>query len=311
MSDQITLDGYKELVKKHLDILTPIFAKASIGDFTSTLEIPDDSEEFVQLYAGIQIMLEVIRDQLAQLNRENQIKTEFLMLAAHQLRTPLTTMRWNIEAILASKQGLVSDELRRNMERLHSGNLKMINLINDLLNITRIEEQKHEEQFRVVDPVETINQIIKEQDPLIKRKKISVKVLPENTTMPKVMTSPKYFYETVLNLLVNAVKYNKPNGQVIIKIEERALRLLITVQDTGIGIPDNEKDRIFTQFFRGQKATQQEAEGTGLGLFLVKSFIDRFGGKIWFESKEGVGSTFFVDLPIIAKPQEISETLDK
>src|SRR3990167_9003298 len=147
MSDQITLDGYKELVKKHLDILTPIFAKASIGDFTSTLEIPDDSEEFVQLYAGIQIMLEVIRDQLAQLNRENQIKTEFL-------------------------------------------------------NITRIEEQKHDEQFRVVDPVETINQIIKEQDPLIKRKKISVKVLPENTTMPKVMTSPKYFYETVLNLLV-------------------------------------------------------------------------------------------------------------
>lgn len=309
MTNNDELTAYKEKIKKHLEKLTPIFAKASIGDFSSTIEVPEENDEFVQLYAGIQIMLEVIRDQLAQLSKENQIKTEFLMLAAHQLRTPLASMRWNLEAILDPK--ITQEEFKSKLKKIHQSNLKMISLVNDLLNITRIEEQKHEEQFRVLDPTEVIEAIVQESEPLAKQKNIRVSFVTHKEKLPKIMTSPKYFQETVRNLLNNAIKYNKPNGTVVLKLKQQDEHLLFSIQDTGIGIPQSESDRVFTQFFRGQNAVTQEPEGTGLGLFLVKSFIDRFGGRIWFESQENVGTTFYVDLPVIARPQEVTSSIDK
>lgn len=293
---------YKAYVRQKLGALTPIFAKASVGDFASDVGIPDEHDEFMGLYVGVQKMIVVIRKQIVQLSHESAIKTEFLMLAAHQLRTPLTAIRWSLETLLEEYKAKLPKDIKGRITEIYRSSLQMIELINDLLNITQFERGEPETTFRLVDPLDITRRVFDEAILFAKEKAVTLKNIVCKNEIPKIMTDPKYLHEAISNLVSNAIKYNKTGGSVCIELEHMNHRkVTLCIKDTGIGIPKKERKKIFTRFFRGTHAALKEPEGTGLGLFFVKAFVESTGGRIWFECEENKETRFYLELLVVPK----------
>ena len=227
-------------------------------------------------------------------------KSEFISLASHQLRTPLGSMRWNLEILESEIKSLPEMAQDRLREALKS-NLRVIRLVGDLLNVTRIEEGRINDEPALTDIVEIIQSAVKEMEPEAENRKVSLEIKIKKPNIPQINIDPKRFREVIQNLLSNAVKYTLKGGKVEIDVDATDDSFEISVSDTGIGIPEKDKSRIFDKFMRAANASRVDAEGSGLGLFIVKSFIERWGGKLSFESEENKGTTFYVSLPIVQK----------
>ena len=222
---------------------------------------------------------------------------EFVAIASHQLRTPLGSMKWNLEMILGEDFGPVNEDTKRVLEQILASNLRMITLINDLLTVSRIGQGKVYEQPQETDIVPIVTESVKEIEPLAQSRSVGV-LLEERGEIPKVILDPKRLREAMQNLLSNAVKYTKPGGSVTVNISLAEGKLVVKVADTGIGICEKDKGRVFSKFFRADNALGVDTEGTGLGLYVVKSYVESWGGRIWFESKEGEGTTFYLEIPV-------------
>lgn len=229
----------------------------------------------------------------------DQAKTEFVSLASHQLRTPLTSIKWYTEMILTGDVGTTTPKQKKYLKEIYAGNQRMVELVNALLSVSRLELGTFAVQPELTDAVELTKNAIEEQKPQITIKKIRL-----TTSFPKgtatLMTDPKLLHMVMQNLLSNAIKYTGEHGEIAITIasEERKKNMLFTIADTGCGVPKNQQDKIFTKLFRADNARSIDAEGTGLGLYIVKSIIEQSGGKISFESEENKGTTFRITLPI-------------
>ena len=232
-----------------------------------------------------------------------KMKTEFVSLAAHQLRTPLSAIKWTLRILL---DGDLGDFL----EKTYQSNERMISLINDLLDVTRIEEGRYLSKLTLVNIEEVINLVVNSYKDEIKRRKIKFEFKKPEEKMPQIMVDVEKMGLVVQNLLDNAVHYTRPGGEVIISLNRGAKDIEFSIKDTGTGIPEEQQERIFTKFFRGTNAIKMEAEGSGLGLFIAKNIIDAHNGKIWFESKQGEGTTFYFNIPIYEK-EEFTEFLTK
>ncbi len=235
------------------------------------------------------------------ITREKEIemtKDEFLSIAAHQLRTPLGTTRWNIERLLAGKVGTLSKKTKLVLKNLSESNLRLIHLVNALLNVSRINQGRYDENPEIIDVLETVRRVVKQEKTLAKSKSIVIKLIKPVSVLPKLYIDQKFFIQIIENIIENAVKYNQVKGIITISIHAQDSMIQISIADTGIGIPQNEQSSIFTKFHRATNATKNGIEGTGLGLFIVKSYINRWKGKIWFESQLGEGTTFYIQLPI-------------
>jgi len=236
--------------------------------------------------------------------REREIdalKSNFLSVAAHRLRTPLGTIRWNLEMIIAKDFGPVSLELLPTIQQMYAANIRMITLVNDLLNVARIDELRVQDNPQLTDVEEVIDVILLEKKADISKKNIIVTFIPSHDPAFKVMIDQKRIREALENIISNAIKYNLTNGSIIIKVENIEDYIKIYFTDTGIGVTKNDIPKITSKFFRASNAVRSETEGSGLGLFVVKSYIEDWGGKLEFSSREGVGSTFIIYLP--KKPQ--------
>ena len=239
---------------------------------------------------------------LHDITREKTIertKTEFVSLTAHQLRTPLSAIKWALRMLLDGDLGKITEEQKDFVEKTYKSNEKMIELINDLLDITRIEEGRYLYQ-PILTNLESVAQfVINSYKEEIERKKLKFEFKKPEKKLP-VMLDVEKMRLAVQNLLDNAIRYTPPGGQVTISLKhvkgEKEIEFLI--KDTGVGIPKDQQERIFTKFFRGVNVMRMETEGTGLGLFIAKNIIEAHEGKIWFESKENVGTTFHFTLPV-------------
>lgn len=228
-----------------------------------------------------------------------RMKDSFLSVAAHQLRTPLGSMRWNMEMLLAGDVGKIGDEPKEVVQNVYENIRRLVFLVNDLLNVSKIDQGTVTETPVAIDVVTVIREAIKTLSPDAKNSGIRVSI--EGSAADQLLmvnVPPRRFYESMQNLLSNAIKYNKPGGEAVFLIEKSDDNLLISIRDTGIGIPKDGQKMVFSKFFRADNAVLTETEGTGLGLFVVKSFIEESGGKIWFESEENKGTAFFVELPL-------------
>lgn len=224
-------------------------------------------------------------------------KTEFMSMAAHQLRTPLGGMRWNVEMLLAGDRGELSQEVRETIQKVYDDDLRLITLVDDLLDVSRIEKMSFKSQLTQL--TEIIEKVIAHERPSAERKGLSITFDHPKEELPKTMIDPERFFEIIDNLVTNAIKYTtKPGAEIKIAISEADDHLVISVTDNGIGIPEKEKGQMFTKFFRGEKASIVEPTGTGLGLFVVKSFIESWGGRVWMTSKESEGTTVTLEIPI-------------
>ena len=217
--------------------------------------------------------------------------------------------------------GKLNTKQKEYLNEVYTGNQRMVALVNALLNVSRLEMGTFTVEPEPTDIIEISKTVIKEMLPMIKKKEIIVK---ENyaSVLPKINIDPKFIRVVFQNLISNAIKYTPEKGIVKIIIELRkkdeaidgatALfdSLFISVTDKGYGIPKNQQDKIFSKLFRADNVRERDTEGTGLGLYIVKSIIEHSDGKIWFKSKENKGSTFFVLLPLKGmKKKEGTKTL--
>ena len=227
-----------------------------------------------------------------------RMKTEFVSIAAHQLRTPLSAIKWSLRMILDGDIGSINEDQRDLLEKTYTSNERMIGLINDLLNVTRIEEGKFLYKPEKMQMEGIVVNVIQDSEDVIKMKNVSVKFEKSKKLLPPVVIDEEKMSLAIHNLLDNALKYTPEKGKIAISLEEKDNEIVFKIKDTGVGIPEDQKERIFTKFFRGSNVIKMETEGSGLGLYTTKNIIDSHKGKIWFESEENKGTTFYFSIPV-------------
>lgn len=240
----------------------------------------------------------------------DKAKTEFVSLASHQLRTPLSSINWYAEMLLAGDAGALTDDQKSFIEEISKGNKRMVSLVNSLLDVSRLELGTFTVAPEIMDICDPAKSVINELKPGIQQKKLKVTFNCAGD-IPKIKADPKLSRIIFQNLISNAVKYTPEGGSVKVEIKKDNEKfILITVSDTGYGIPANQQNRTFEKLFRADNVKSTDTEGTGLGLYIIKSIIDSSGGDISFESEENKGTSFFVRLPIKGmKKKEGTKTL--
>lgn len=227
-------------------------------------------------------------------------KTSFISIASHQLRTPLTSIRWFSEMLIDGDAGDLADEQKHFVERIYQGADRMINLVNLLLQIARVEAGRVKIEPMPIDFKLLTEGVIMTLQSQIGEKKQKIEIVTEPLELPKILMDEDVVWQIAQNLLTNAIRYSLPESVITIKmtINNKKQELCYTVEDKGIGIPKEEQNRIFEKFYRADNATKYVPEGSGLGLNLVKKLVEDWQGRIWFESEEGKGTTFFFTVPL-------------
>jgi len=225
-------------------------------------------------------------------------KSEFLANMSHELRTPLNAVIGFSEILLDESVGELTPEERREFlgNILNSGR-HLLRLINDILDLSKVEAGRmelHPERFSVVETLEGVLNTVR---PLAARKRIGVEVALD-PTLPTLVADPGKVKQILYNLLSNAIKFTPENGQIGVRVSRDRGEVCFAVWDTGIGIAPEDQTRIFEEFYQVEATTARQYEGTGLGLTLAKKFVELSGGRIWVESEPGKGSTFTFTLPL-------------
>jgi PAS domain S-box-containing protein len=234
-------------------------------------------------------ILRIRDEQIAKEQELNRAKSEFVSLASHQLKTPLTIIKWYIEMIHAGYADKSPDKQKEYLEKIYSNTGRMVELIDAFLNVSRLELGVFSVKKEPVNLREKMNMILRDFAPKIKEKnlKFSKSYSKSNFLLS---TDPKMIQIIFDNLISNAVKYTPPGGEIRVKMRKKGNEILIGVADSGIGIPEDQQPKIFTKFFRADNVAGEKVDGTGLGLYLVKSMVEKIGGKIWFSSRGGSAS---------------------
>lgn len=236
------------------------------------------------------------------ISREREIdkaKTEFVSLASHQLRTPLSAMNWYLEMLLAGDAGTLTNDQKEYIQEVYTSNKRMVELVNALLNVSRIDLGSFTITPTPTNLIEIADDLLREFRTLFKQKNINI----ETHYSKKLLmynTDPQLMRIILQNLIVNALKYTPEKGKISLTIKKQTKdkQLAIIISDTGFGIPKSEQHHIFTKLYRAENIRMLETSGTGLGLYIVKSIVDAAGGSIWFESEENKGTTFYIQLPL-------------
>ena len=238
----------------------------------------------------------------------DRAKTEFVSLASHQLRTPLSAINWYTEMLLAGDAGAINEEQRKYLDEVAIGNKRMVNLVDDLLNVSRLDMGTFIIESKPLDLPILIKSVIDESKSEILRKELVIEE-KEDGDIKEFPADEKLLRMIFQNLLSNAVKYTSIKGTIKIYIAKlnrgsnfggqvmNEDNLVFSVEDSGMGIPIYQQDRIFQKLFRADNAKESETEGTGLGLYVIKSIVDKGGGEIWFKSEENKGTTFYITFP--------------
>ncbi|MDO8604636.1 MAG: ATP-binding protein [bacterium] len=238
----------------------------------------------------------------------DEAKSGFISVASHQLRTPLTSIRWYSEMLLSEDAGTLNDSQRDFMKEIHGGAERLYQTVDLLLGISRIESGKIKADRTPIDMSMFTSEVAKEIGPQLEDKKLTLKVSPPERDPVVVWLDSIILRQVILNLISNAISYTNKDGIIEIKwwVEDSGKEAVVSVSDNGIGIPEAQRSRIFSKFFRAENARAQIPDGTGLGLALVKDLVDSWGGRVWFESEEGKGTTFFFTVPFTSTPTYLS-----
>ena len=273
-----------------------------------------DAEERILYYEGF-------AQDISERKQAEQMKSDFVSFVTHQLRTPLAGIKWLLE--LASQEPDLSEDVRSYIADAQEADERLIGLVNDLLDASRLERGKLAITPKEVDLAALTQSVLDEMQPLIAEKGHRVAFQP--MAPPPVWADPQLLRQVILNLTSNAVKYTPPGGAITVMIRICDFRFPISdlknetagaqsqiancksqmlewsIQDSGIGIPKTSQARLFEKFYRAENVLTIETEGTGLGLYLVRLILEQFEGRVWCESEEGRGSRFLFTVPLPGK----------
>lgn len=262
--------------------------------------------------------IDVFRDITKEIEID-RAKTEFISLASHQLRTPPTSMKWFLEMLISGEVGELNEKQKEYFDEVYKNNQRMITLINALLNMSRIGLGTFSIKPETVDIPRLSKEIIQGLYPQIQEKKqhISEKY---SENLSSVVVDLELMRIVIQNIVSNAIKYTQPKGEIGIEIflkqkgdefENKIIKevsLALTISDNGYGIPEDQKDKIFGKLFRAYNVKEMDTDGTGLGLYLVKSVIEHTKGEIWFQSELNKGTAFHVVIPLSGMVEKVGTT---
>ena len=225
------------------------------------------------------------------------MKLNSVSMAAHELRTPLTSIRGYL-SVFQEEDITLNDEQKMFLKRISIASDQLVALVENLLNITRIEKGVMALNKNPLNLLETIKTIIESLHESASQRNISVKLFEPEENIPLVDADAFRISEVITNLLSNAIYYTDKGGNVDISFSHNDKEIITHIKDTGQGIPKEALPHLFTKFYRVSGKLEQGSKGTGLGLYIAKAIIDMHNGKIWVESEVGIGSTFSFSLPI-------------
>jgi signal transduction histidine kinase len=235
---------------------------------------------------------------VGQMARVNKLKSDFVSVASHQLRTPLSAIIWEIELLLTKNNKGLSERQKKSLATINSLSCRMTRLVNDLLDVTRIDQKRLMLRKETIDIVDIAEKMIEDLSSLAAARNINILFNVNKKRIPKLTGDPERIKLVVENLLNNAIKYVVKRGKIEVKIVRQNSSVVFSIRDNGVGIPEEQQDQVFEKFFRSDNIVKYQTEGTGLGLYIAKNIIEQTGGKIWFQSIENVGSVFSFSLPI-------------
>ncbi len=277
-----------------------IFATTALS-YLIGARIIDDPELvalIVIVIAGVLLIISfIITRSFEKLADASRLKSEFVNIVSHQLRSPLTNIKWTFEALSASGVKIEPEKQEEYFTNVKENINRMVELIDDLLVVSKIEEDAftvHKKEFSLD---ELIDDLVSRYKIFATASDINLVFIPD-PGVSKLIADSSMIKLVVENLIDNAIRYTKGGGKIEVKIKKQGKEVLFSVQDQGVGIPEKEKKFIFQKFFRAENALRSRTRGSGLGLYVCKSIVEASGGKIWFKSIENKGTTIFFTIPI-------------
>lgn len=283
---------------------------------------PNESVKYIQPYAvaikdpkgRVEKMIGVNFD-VTQAQEVDRAKTEFVSLASHQLRTPLSAIGWYSEMMLSGDAGRITKKQKEYLNEIHEGQKNMAELVSALLDVSRLELGTFTAESQDVDLEKMVRHVLDMVK--LKADEKDIKIVVEGNDVPPLKSDERLLLMVVQNLITNAVKYTKSGGQIDISllcktknsiVDKHKIKsdsIIFTVKDNGYGIPASQQDRVFTKLFRADNIVTLDTEGTGLGLYTVKKALDVLGGEVWFDSEENKGTTFYCIIPAKSLPNKV------
>jgi hypothetical protein len=236
------------------------------------------------------------------LQKLEEAKSKFVAVTTHQLRTPLSAIKWTFNMLQGGQLGALSADEKTFVNKGSESTERMIKIVNDLLKVDQIEAERKDYQFTSIQLEDLVESVIFEFENQAESKKIEVNIKKPARPLPTMEADAFKLRMVLENLIDNAIKYNHYKGRVEVILSDENINTTkntveITIADTGIGIPTEEREKIFSKFFRATNAVAAEPDGSGLGLYLSRDIIEKHGGTLWFETGQE-GTRFHISLPL-------------
>ena len=265
------------------------------GHFNTRVNIKT-GDELEELGASFNKTAEVLEDTERERKRLDKAKTEFLSITSHELRSPMTPMRAQLQMLLREYFGKLNKQQKESAEIVLRNTERLDRIIQDFLEISRIEAARLKFEFKKISPATVALRIVQEMKAFMPEKKIKIET--QFDKMPFIEADPDRLGQVLRNLINNAIKFTPENGKIVVSGKMSEGMILFSVQDTGVGIKPEDQERLFEPFFQADNMYQHKSGGTGLGLAISKGIVESQNGKIWIESSPGKGSKFSFTVPL-------------
>lgn len=251
----------------------------------------------------------IILHDITHLKAIDRMKTEFVSVASHQLRTPLTAINWYVEMLQSGDAGKLNKNQKVFLDEIYKGSVRMVKLVNELLNVSRLETGRLKISPKLMRADKLIEDVIHELEAFANKSGCAVIFNRPKKVLPKIALDETLMRQVIHNLITNAVRYSPAQkSEVVVSLAEKGGEYLVSVADQGIGIPREAQGKIFQKFFRADNARKVEGEGSGIGMYISKMIMEASSGRLWFESptfkKKGAagkteeyGTTFYAAVP--------------